>query len=251
VLKSGVSTQNPVSECYGDVSPTSVRYSAMSPVTFDRWVEAVFDHPLRTPEWYWDNDFDEHWDCLGLTASLTVEYLTRLFSDPDHLKRYSLQHVAQGMWFLIGESSPGDSAYALLNCDVPLNQRIDCVRAMSNFFRVFVAPAAPGTATERKDDFQGLCYMWWDILPTYGGPKYGNNTGGEPELHRICLDTMADILTIPSELCQLSALHGLNHWHLHHAERVQSIVDAFLQKTSGLTPRMVEYAAIARSGSAQ
>ena len=154
------------------------------------------------------------------------------------------------MWFLISELSPGESAYALLNCDVPAHQRIDCVRAMSNFFRVFVASAAPGTATEQKDDFQGLCYMWWDILPTYGGPIYGNNTGGEPELHRACLDTMADILTIPSELCQLSALHGLNHWHLHHAERVESIVDAFLQRTPELTSRMVAYAATARAGEA-
>jgi hypothetical protein len=176
--------------------------------------------------------------------------MARLFSGPDRLNGYSLEQVAQGLWFLIGESSPGKSAYALLNSDVPLDQRIECVRAMSNFFRVFVAPAAPGTAIDEQDDFQGVCYMWWDILPTRGGPMYGNVTGGEPELHRICLETMADVLTIPSELCQLSALHGLNHWHLHHAERVESIVDAFLEKTSGLTSRVFEYAGTARSGRA-
>jgi hypothetical protein len=37
-------------------------------VTFDQWVEAVFEHPLRKPEWYWDSDFDEYWDALGLNA---------------------------------------------------------------------------------------------------------------------------------------------------------------------------------------
>jgi hypothetical protein len=116
---------------------------------------------------------------------------------------------------------------------------------MTNFFRVFVAPAAHGAADERKNPFHIACYMWWDIFPTYGGPN-----AGEPALHGACLDAMMAILNIPSELCQLSALHGLNHWHLHHAEKVESIVDAFLRKEAAVTKRMREYAAIARSGCA-
>jgi hypothetical protein len=52
-------------------------------------------------------------------------------------------------------------------------------------------------------------------------------------------------------VCQLSALHGLNHWHLYHANRVEATVDSFLQKTPGLTPRIIEYAATARSGAGQ
>jgi hypothetical protein len=218
---------------------------SMPTVTFDEWVEAVFDHPLRNPEWYWDNDFDEHWGALGLFDSVAVEYMTRLFLGPDRLERYSLEQVAQGIWFLIGESSPGQSAHTLLKSTVPLQQRIGCVDAMTNFFRVFVAPAAPGAADEQENPFHSACYMWWDIFPTYGNPN-----PEEANLHNACLNAMAAILIIPSELCQLSALHGLNHWHLHHAEKVESIVDAFLQKTSGLTSRMVEYAATARSGRA-
>jgi hypothetical protein len=217
----------------------------MPTVTFDKWTEAVFDHPVRKPEWYWDNDFDEYWNDLGLSDSLTAEYMTRLFLAPDCLKRYSLEQVAQGIWLLIGESSPGQSAHSLLKSNVPLQQRISCVDAMTKFFRAFVAAAAPDAADERKNAFHIACYMWWDIFPTYGNP----NTG-EANLHDACLNAMAAILTIPSELCQLSALHGLNHWHFHHTQKVESIVDAFLQKTSGLTPRMAEYAAIARSGCA-
>jgi hypothetical protein len=53
----------------------------MQTVSFDQWVEAVFDHPIREPEWYWDNDFDEHWDSLGLIDSSAVEYMARLFQD--------------------------------------------------------------------------------------------------------------------------------------------------------------------------
>src|SRR5207248_972337 len=87
--------------------------------------------------------------------------------------------------------------------------------------RIFVVPLAPSRANEQNDHFQEACFMWWDIFPTHGGPIYGNNTGGEPELHVACLNTMAEILSIRSELCQLSALHGLNHWHSSYGEKVE------------------------------
>lgn len=220
----------------------------MPTAVFSEWLGAVFNHPVEKREWYWDEGFESYWDRLELSDSVTVDYMTRLFSAPDQLKRYSLEQVAQGIWFLMGESSPGESAYALLNPDVPLSKRIDCVRAMVNFFRAFVVPAAPGRANEQNDKFQGVCYMWWDIFPTYGGPTYGPHTGGESELHTACLDTMAEILSMPSELCQLSALHGLGHWYRNHSERVQGIVDDFLQTTPGLTNRITDYAAQAQVG---
>jgi hypothetical protein len=217
----------------------------MPTATFDQWVEAVFDHPLRKPEWYWDSDFDRYWAALGVFERLTIEYMTRLFLVPDCLKRFSLEQVAQGIWFLIGESSPGQSAHTLMKPDIPLQPRIDCVDAITNFFRVFVAPVASGRADHQKNPFHIVCYMWWDIFPSYGSPS-----AAEAKLDSACLNAMAAILTMPSELCQFSALHGLNHWHLHNAEKVESIVDAFLQNNSGLTARIVEYASLARLGGA-
>lgn len=220
----------------------------MPTATFSEWLDAVFNHPVNKREWYWDEGFESYWDRLELSHAVTVEYMTRLFSAPDQLEGYSLEQIAQGIWFLIGESSPGESAYALLNPEVPLSHRIACVRAMASFFRVFVVPAAPGRATEQRDDFQGVCYMWWDIFPTHGGPTYGPNTGGEPELHIACLNTMAEILSMPSELCHLSALHGLGHWHKNHNEKVEGIIDTFLQKTPELTDRIIDYAHKAQIG---
>ena len=216
----------------------------MPTVSFSEWVEEVFNHPVSGPEWYWGNDFDERWNALGLLDSLTVEYMTHLFLAPDCLHRYSLEQVAQGIWFLIGESSPAQSAHILLKSDVPLQQRIGCVDAMTNFFRAFVALASQGMADEQRNPFHTAVYMWWDIFPTYGNPSNGGNP-----LDCACLNTMAAVLKVPSELCQLSALHGLNHWHLHYPDKVETIVDEFL-KTNGLTPRIVEYAATARSGCA-
>jgi hypothetical protein len=214
--------------------------------TFDEWLRAVFDHPAHKPEWYWGGDFDALWESLGTTASLTVEYMTILFLAPHHLEPYSHDQVAQGIWFLMGESSPGNSAYALLNGDVILDDRIGCVQAIPNFFKEFVTPASRGAADTKNDPFHVACYMWWDIFPTYGGPN-----AGEPELHVACLDAMSEMLSLSSELCRLSALHGLNHWHLYHADRVETIVDSFLQQAPRLTPRVIEYAATARSGIGQ
>jgi hypothetical protein len=209
-------------------------------------VEAVFDHPATEPEWYWADDFDSHWKSLGLSDDLLVAYLTRLFREPICLKGYSLEQVAQGVWFLVGEASPAQPSCALVRPGVALDARTLCVRAITNFFRSFVAPAAPGPARTDSDPFHIAIYMWWDIFPSWGGPQ-----SGEPDLHRSCLSVMADVLEIPVELCRLSALHGLNHWHLHYPAEVEALIDTFLRETGDVTARIRDYAAIARQGCAQ
>lgn len=212
-------------------------------VSFEGWMRAVFDHPAQKPEWYWDPGFDEFWDSLEISDTLTVNYLTRLFLDSSQLKPFSLEQVAQGIWFLIGESSPAQPCHTLLEPEVPLKERVACIQAMSQFFRSFVAPAATGTAQYDSDPFHIACYMWWDIFPSFGGAQ-----SGEPKIHQACLKVMEEVLLLPSELCQISALHGLNHWHLHYAAETQRIFDQFLANGSAITPRVREYALHARGG---
>jgi hypothetical protein len=215
--------------------------------TFGQWVQTVFDHPVSEPEWYWNEEFESRWEVLDLTDALTVRYLTRIFMRPELLNRYSLEQVAQGIWFLIGESSPGKQGYALISPELVLGERVACIQAMAEFFRSFVAPAVREPADTEFDPFQGACFMWWDLL-WHTFPTNGGMPGGEPELHWTCLKVMSEILDLPSELCQLSALHGLNHWHLQYANQVKQIVDAFLDKTIGLTPRVLDDASKARLG---
>lgn len=215
-------------------------------VLFEEWVRTVFDHSAEGPEWYWDKGFDSLWQSLGLNDALTVRYMTRLFLEPGQLEGYSLAQVAQGIWFLIGDSSPAQPSYALVRPLAALGERVSCVQAMSHFFCSFIAPAACGPFDIESDPFHIACYMWWDIFPSYGGSQ-----AGEPELHRACLRVMSEVLHLPSELCQLSALHGLNHWYPHHAEQVAQIVGGFLQRTNDVTPRIREYAARARAGLCQ
>lgn len=215
-------------------------------VSFENWIQTVFDHAPHGPEWFWDPEFASLWDSLGLSDALTVNYLTRLFLNPEPLNAYSLEQVAQGIWFLIGESSPAQPSYTLLRPEVDLNDRTTCIHSMSQFFRSFVAPAAPGTAEIDADPFHVACYMWWDIFPSWGGEK-----SGEPAIHQACLEVMTEVLLLPAELCHISALHGLNHWHLHHAAETERIIDNFLARSSTITSRVREYAMHARKGICQ
>jgi hypothetical protein len=184
---------------------------------------------------------------------------------------YTLDQVAQGIWFLIGETSPAQPSYALVYSTVSLDARVAGIRAIADFFRRFVMPAAPGPARENDDQFHVACYMWWDIFPTWGGTRPGQMQAlqnaipallrregvfeelnrPEPQIQDACLHAMSEVLELPTELCQLSALHGLNHWHLNHAGRVEQIIETYLANSTTATPRMRQYAASARHGCCQ
>lgn len=217
--------------------------AATSPFEFDAWVDAIFNHDVEGPEWFWGPEFDDLWMAHEPADAVTVSYVARLFRESVCLRRYSHDQVAQGLWFLIGEASPAGIAQALLTSGAPVGNRVDAARSFADFFRDFVAPVAAGPADTDANRFHIACYMWWDIFPSWGGAQ-----SGEPEVHDACLKVMEQTLQLPSELCQLSALHGLNHWHLHHADRTERIIDAFLSRLDHATPRARQYAAVARSG---
>lgn len=220
--------------------------------TFEQWLQASFDHVASTTDkdWYWQEGFDSFWEPLGITDAVAVKYLTRLLLEPEHLKPYSLEQVAEGIWFLIGESSPSNTSRALLEPAVSLKERVTCIHAMTEFFRRFVTPATPGPADPNTEDpFPMACYMWWDILPLR--PFRGDALKGEPELHDACVNAMTEILSLLSDVCRIAALHGLNHWQEHYPRQVEAAIDAFLQATPALAPRIREYAENARGGLCQ
>jgi hypothetical protein len=147
-------------------------YFAMSAMeamstSFGQWLQFVFNNPVKEREWYWDKDFDSRWEALQLTDALIVQYMRRLFLEPEVLRPYSLDQVEQGLWFLIGESSPGCSSESLLRPEAALPDRVACIHAMSSFFRNYVLGVAsrhfePKTSTNGLDN---VAYMWWDIFP--------------------------------------------------------------------------------------
>lgn len=218
--------------------------------TFEQWLQASFDHaPPRTvkeQDWYWEEGFESFWDPLCVTDVVAVRYMTRLFLESERLNVYSLEQVAEGIWFLIGGSSPSKSSQALMNPAIPLSERVACIKAIADFFRSYVVPATNGPADTDLDPFHGACYMWWHIFPL--SPTHVDVEQLEPELHSTCLEVMAEVLNLPSEVCHLSALHGLNHWHELYAEQVERVIDAFLGKAGDIAPSIREYAMKARAG---
>jgi hypothetical protein len=222
--------------------------------TFGQWLQASFDHAPPTAakkqDWYWDEGFASFWDPLCITDAVAVRYMTRLFLEPERLNVYSLEQVAEGIWFLIGGSSPSKSSRALLNPAINLDERVACIHAMTEFFRSFVAPATPGLAETDSDTdcdpFHCACYMWWDILPLR--PFRGDPPVGEPELHEASLKAMSETLELQSDVCRTSALHGLNHWQENYRDFVEATIDAFLAHAPEITPHIREYATKARAG---
>jgi hypothetical protein len=244
-------------------------------VTFEQWLEFVFSNPVREHEWYWDEDFDSRWEALELTDALIVEYMTRLFLEPGVLRSYSLDQVERGLWFLLSESAPGCSSESLLRREAALLDRVACIHAMSSFFRNFILAVAPSQFDRHAPTIgvTGAAYMWWDIFPMRfylrshvpesaemlsmreKFKQLGIDLANvleleiEPEIHQATLRVMSEVLDLPSELCQFSALHGLGHWHAHHPEQVEQVVDAFLTRHKDLSPHLIEYASRARLGS--
>ena len=220
--------------------------------TFEQWLQASFDHAppktVKEKDWYWDEGFESFWDSLGITDAVAVRYMTRLFLESEHLNVYSLEQVAEGIWFLIGGSSPSKSSQALLNPAVSRDERVACINATTEFFRSFVASATPGGYDPESDpdSFRGACYMWWDILPLR--PFRGDPLKGEPALHDACLEAMTEMLELRSDVCRISALHGLSHWQEHYRNKVEATIDAFLAHAPEITPRISEYAINARAG---
>ncbi|MFZ0481394.1 MAG: hypothetical protein WAL71_19800 [Terriglobales bacterium] len=252
--------------------------------TFEQWLEFVFNNPVRRRQWYWDEDLESRWEALELSDALIVQYMTRLFLEPGVLKSYSLDQVNQGLWFLVGESSPWCPSKTLLLREAALLDRVACIYAMSSFFRNFILAVTPGHFEPNGPTIgvDGVAYMWWDIFPMQfylrshvPGPtrpaallsiveewKLGLELRDavlkemaeeleleiEPEIHQATLTVMSEVLDLPSELCQFSALHGLGHWHAEHPEQVEQIVDAFLARHKALRPHLIEYASRARLG---
>ncbi len=218
--------------------------------TFEQWLQASFDHAPPTTakeqDWYWDEGFELFWNPLCITDAVAVRYMTRLFWESEHLNVYSLEQVAEGIWFLIGGSSPSRSSQALLNPALRLDERVACIDSMTEFFRSFVAPATQGLAYTKSDPFQSACVMWWDILPLR--PFRGDSPVGEPELYEGCLKAMSEILEFRPDVCRMSALHGLNHWQEHYRDAVEAKIDGFLACAQEITPHIREYAMKARAG---
>jgi hypothetical protein len=212
-----------------------------SDLSFDSWVRHVFDHPVSKPEWYF-GDRTEPW---ADEQQKILGYMTRLFEAPEFLMQvYSRSQVGEGLWFLAGVSA-SEYVWFLHEARVPWSIRYRTISSIPVLFeRLFVQQCGDtlGHLDQTGDDLLNMCcYMWWDIFSTRPGKP-------EPRFTDAFLEAMASVLSLPSEACQESALHGLGHEQSECPDRVARIVDSFLDQQPDMSAELRHYALRARGG---
>src|SRR5262245_14931685 len=96
------------------------------------WIDYVFDHAVPFYEQAWYFNGDEDW--WVPPPNLAVEYLTRLFENPEPLTdQFADSQIAQGLNYLIS-SSAGSYCRFLIDASVPVEARTTGVAAMQTVF---------------------------------------------------------------------------------------------------------------------
>lgn len=244
-------------------------------IPFDRWLDYLFGHPVgpsgfRESDDWWDEQAD---------PALAVDYLTRFFEAPDILlELYPHDQIDRGLWFLTGESG---HLQPLLGPPVPWEDRRRGLLAIGGLYERLFLPACTNhlghidRGPEPPAPLNSICYMWWDLFPTWG--NRGSEEAQPPTPHRrsprvrrqgrprpstalddgaasvatvdeAILTVMARTLRLDSEACREGALHGLGHWHRAYPERTEAVIDGWLKGGPRISPALRQYAMSARCG---
>ena len=215
-------------------------------LTFEGWVEHVFDHPVSelTNAWYWDTERD-WWE---EDTPDTVEYMTRAFENAARVfEPFSDSQLNQGLWFLASNAC-SSHMFALMNEKIPWPARQRCIQSFHQLYeQCFARRCSPHLSHIDEPGASPLnmvCYMWWDINPLYAKP----GDTAHRELAEAVLQVMESTLYLDSNPCRESALHGLGHWQHAYPERVGQIIDSFSMTRPALPERLEAYMKAAYTG---
>jgi hypothetical protein len=214
-------------------------------MTFDEWIASTFGHPVTEPKWYWDTA-DGFWD--GPAATI-VGYMARLFAEADNaLSPFSEAQAAQGL-HAVAANGPTEYAFLLLDTTVPLRSRLDCIGAMEALFRHYLARRCTPHLShldriktpDHVSPLNGVCYMWWDVLPLHGLSRIRPDHPDGPELDHAIFTVIRRCLEIDSVACQESALLGLMQWSPYYDE-AGDIAEDFLSRNPDIWPELRAFA---------
>jgi hypothetical protein len=180
-------------------------------LTFEHWVEWVFDHPVTYPKWYQDENV-ELWIASPV---VTIDYIRQLFeAAPTHLQGFSDAQANQGLYFLVSGFF-FDGLSALYGESVLQFQRQRCINSIYTIFKEYFAVRCSshrsGEYEVDENPLNQTCFMWWDLLHDFAqGPEGRIGSDMDSEI----LATMEKILKLNHDICIKSALHGLGHGEL-------------------------------------
>lgn len=213
--------------------------------SFEHWVDCLFDRPGEYPPSFASVD-DEY---PVLQPETALEYVTRLFSGAGAiLARFDDAQLNQGLWELVGAS--GD-LHPILFSDLPWVDRKQGILSISAIYESLFLPRCSPHLSHADDSgaspLNSICYMWWDIFPTWGQPGEAECAERDATL----LEVMGRGLALDSVACRESALHGLGHWHMCYPAETTRVIEGFLEHEADLEPELLAYARSASAGCVQ
>ena len=193
---------------------------------FDHTPVAVgFDDSAQEEPWYWSVE-------VRYEPETIIRYYTKLFSNPHFLiYKFTEAELEQGFWAIQSDILDCSVTAQIFNSDLPRQLRIQCIQSMYTLYQKLFAIKPLYTSSN----------MWWDSIAYdwHCGNLSRSNGGEELWLQDAIFDTLKQIITISSPVCQYAALHGLGH--LHHPE-TSKLISNFLQINSHISQEMREYA---------
>lgn len=121
---------------------------------YEQWVRFLFEHPVPE-EGNYESSWKDNITCEVSQPVALIEHVTRMCGELVQIgQRYTAEQVDQGIWFLL--SYPAELGLFLLNTEVPVEQRIECVRAMYRVYADYV--------TILKSPVPNCFDMWWDLI---------------------------------------------------------------------------------------
>ena len=215
-------------------APTTVDLTKFS---FEEFVSFLFDHDeppeseICDPEsekcdpWYFQVE-------VRYDAKKICVYYVQLFRQPEFLlSRFTKSQLEQGFWAMQGPNLDCSVSRIIDDSNLPLFDREECIRSMTDLFRLLFA----------KEPFNTSVQMWWDSLcyDWHCGNRDRERGGEDLELQDVFFETLAKVLAIDSSICQGAALHGLGH--LHHPYSKQ-LIDRYIEEHPSLTREQRAYA---------
>lgn len=220
-------------------------------LSYEEWVRFVFDHPVLSPQWWWqepESGYLQEWDDAAHPPR-TLAYLTRLFQNPVELiDRLTRRQIDQGLNFLVSSSCSSHMS-VLTNPKLPWAARRACFDAMIPLYAKLMSAVYEddlghteyGPGDPERPTF--ACYMWWDVIALHGGMDH-------PDRDRIndaVLHVFEQVLKLKSEACLESVLHGLGHWYDELPDHTESIIRQFMTRTD-ISETLRSYAEDAAEG---
>ena len=218
-------------------------------LSYEDWISFIFDHPVMDPQWWChtpDSGLYQYWN-EEADPSGTLAYLTRLFSSPSFLiPRFSRAQIDQGLYYIVS-SGCSSHMFVLATQSLPWADRKRCILAIFDLFRDLIAPVYGNDLSSGSNSKSNhnrpthTCFMWWDIIPL---PV---NTPESSLIIDAVASVLDQILTLDSEACLESGMHGVSEFHFSNPKRFEEVGLNFL-KRKDISYRLRSYAQDAAFG---